>query len=101
MNEATTDTMGPMSMGMIIVPPLPPGRALDPPGRALDPPGRSLDPTGRVLELPLSPGSAQGSFLFPRRILESNGTNGKENSNAKNISSKVLLFHPSLLNGEL
>ena len=29
MNEATTDTAGPMSMGMIIVPPLPPGRALD------------------------------------------------------------------------
>ena len=28
-NEATTDTAGPMSMGMIIVPPLPPGRALD------------------------------------------------------------------------
>merc|ERR1719150_448403 len=28
-NEATTDTMGPMSMGTIIVPPLPPGRALN------------------------------------------------------------------------
>ena len=60
MNEATTDTMGPMSMGMIIVPPLPPGRA--------------LDPAGRVLELP--PGSAQDSLLFPRRILGSNGTDG-------------------------
>ena len=61
-NEATTDTMGPMSMGMIIVPPLPPGRA--------------LDPAGRVLGLPLPPGSAQDSLLFPRRILGSNGTDG-------------------------
>ena len=67
MNEATTDTMGPMSMGMIIVPPLPPGRALDPPGEAQNshsPPGRALDSPGGTLDSPFPLGRAQDLSLF-------------------------------------